>query len=109
MGVMGGSISGVPVLISDGALPGDVIVVDASGLVGGRSDVVLSEYNEGLAQISDAPDSPPTGATVLTSLWQENLSALVAERYFICSKVRSDAVAAFSGGYGSGFSPASLG
>ena len=104
---MGGSIAGVPVLISDSMLTGNVMLVDASGLGAGSSDLALSEIREGVVQMDSAPDSPPTASTNLVSLWQNNLTGILVERWMVNVKLRSDAVALVnnSGSYQGGFSP----
>jgi HK97 family phage major capsid protein len=107
MGPMGGSICGIPVLVSDGLLAGTVMLVDASGIGAGSADLALFENREGALQMDSAPDSPPTASTNLVSLWQSNLVGLMVERWFVAVKLRSDAVALVnnSGSYQTGFSP----
>ncbi len=56
--------------------------------------------------MNTAPDSPPTTSTVLTSLWQHNLTGLKAVRYFGAERLRDTAVAVISGVGYSGNSPA---
>jgi hypothetical protein len=105
----GGRIIGIPVISSDGVAAGDVLLIDASGVVAGSGDLILSEFADGIFQSDTTPDSPVTGATNLMSLWQLNLTAICLERWFVCSKLRADCVGAITGSYGAGFSPASLG
>jgi hypothetical protein len=66
----------------------------------------LTTLRHGSINMSTTPDSPPTSATHLHSLWQLNQRALVAERFFILEKLRTDAAAVVgSANYASGFSP----
>lgn len=97
LGPMGGSIQGIPVLVSDGVISGQVILLDASGIAGAPGEAALSAMREGVIISDSVPDSPVTGATVIQSLWQLNQSAIVSERWFAFSKLRSDAVAYASG------------
>jgi hypothetical protein len=47
--------------------------------------------------MESAPDSPPTGATVMLSLWQNDLVALRMERFFGFTLMRSNGAASLSG------------
>ncbi len=48
-------------------------------------------------QFETAPDSPQTALTGMVSLWQRDLRALMAERWFGFKKARTTAVAMLSG------------
>jgi hypothetical protein len=97
LGPLGGVVSSIPVIASDGVLSGQVILVDASGIAAAPGEVALQDFHEGALVADSAPDSPTLPSTVVTSLWQSNLAAIVVERFFCCVKVRSDAVAFASG------------
>jgi hypothetical protein len=107
LGPMGGSINGIPVLVSDGISAGLVVLVDAASCAAASGELILSEVEEALLQMDSAPDSPPTASTSMQSLWQMNLSAIRLERYLICVRLRDTAVAVVSNAnsYGSGNSP----
>ena len=47
--------------------------------------------------MSDAPDNPATASTVMTSLWQNNLIGLRAERTINWGKRRAEAVEYING------------
>jgi hypothetical protein len=94
---MGGTLMGTPVLVSDGCLAGDFILVDASGIGGAAGEMVLQQMREATLQLDAAPDSPPTAATTLVSLWQENLAGILCERYFVATKLRTDSVGYITG------------
>jgi hypothetical protein len=83
LGPMGGSINGIPVLVSDGISAGLVVLVDAASCAAASGELILSEVEEALSQMDSAPDSPPTASTSMQSLWQMNLSAIRLERYLI--------------------------
>jgi hypothetical protein len=70
---------GVKVVISSAA-GSKIIGVDADGLLvtEGGIDIVTGQPD---LQMNDAPDSPPTAATVMVSTWQRNLTAIKVERW----------------------------
>jgi hypothetical protein len=94
---LGGSISGVPILISDGLSAGQLALIDASGLAGGSDAVILDATQHATLEIDDSPDDPTTAGTVMTSLWQSNLRALRGERWFGVNKFRASSVALLEG------------
>jgi hypothetical protein len=94
---MGGVLFGVPTLVSDGILAGDIVCIDASGIGGAPGEVLLREYREGVYQAESALDSPISGSTTLVSLFQQNEVAIVCERFFAGVKLRADAVGAITG------------
>jgi hypothetical protein len=93
---LGGNISGIPALVSDSVLPGMVVLLDAGQIVTATSELILEELEEAVLQMDTTPDSPPTGSTTLTSLWQLNQVGIRAERWIIGQKLRSDSVAAIT-------------
>jgi hypothetical protein len=78
----GGVLCGVPVIVSSGAPTGNLILVDASRFAGFTDTVTLRASQQGLMQLSSTPDSPAVASTAMTSLWQQNLVALRAIRYW---------------------------
>lgn len=77
----GGSVDGVTVVTSNvaqnlviAAQPDLILYADDGG-------VTIDVSREASVQMDTAPDSPPTATTVLTSLWQDNLVGLRAERF----------------------------
>jgi HK97 family phage major capsid protein len=107
VGPQGGSILGIPVIASDAVTAGEVVLVDASAIAAGSDAVVISTMSEGSITPDTAPDSPQTASTNVVSLWQGDLSAILVERWWGASVLRSTAVAAISNAnsYGQGFSP----
>lgn len=93
LGPMGGSISGIPVLVSDAVPVGYLILVDASRIAAAGGEVILSQIDEATLQFDDAPSSPPTAATNVQSMWQANLTGIRVERYLIAQKLTTSAVA----------------
>ena len=107
LGPLGGSINQIPVLVSDGLSTGQVVLVDASGIAAASGDVSIKELHEGIVIMNSTPDSPQTLSTSYVSLFQQNLAAVVCERYFVATRLRSDACATLtnSNSYQSGTSP----
>jgi hypothetical protein len=97
MSPTGGYLGNVPALVSDGVTAGEIILIDASGIAGGSEAVILDATGEATLALDSAPDDPTTASTVMTSLWQHNLRALRAERWFGVTKFRSTSVAVLSG------------
>lgn len=101
LGIMGGSIEGIPVVTSDnivanGGSPADgwiivgMIAPDILLADDGAVDVDIS--TEASIQADSAPDSPATASTVTISLWQHNLVGIRCERFITWQKARSTSV-----------------
>jgi hypothetical protein len=107
MNPQGGSILGISVIASDAVTAGQVVLVDATGVAAGSDTIALNIMSQGSIMPDSAPDSPMTGSTTVVSLWQNNLSAILAERWWGSEKVRANCVAAVSNSnsYQQGFSP----
>ena len=103
----GGSILGIPVIASDAVTSGQVILADASGIAAGSDTIVLNTMAEGTIMPDTAPDSPQVAGTNVFSLWQNDATAILAERWWGAEKLRTTAVAAVSNSnsYQQGFSP----
>ncbi len=85
--VQGGSIAGVPILISDNVAAGSIILVDATGIAA-ANDIITQQVAD-QAAIALNPDAP----TSLTSMWQIGLLGIKCERWFGVEKLRDDCVA----------------
>lgn len=93
----GGTVSGLPVFVSGGipfnadTSPGtrQLVIGDAQGLAVDTGEIMLIPASEANLTVDD----------VTVNLWQKNLSALLAERIFAASVVRSGALAVISGSY----------
>lgn len=94
LGPLGGEVSpGLPLLISDAVPAGFLICIDASRIAAAGGEVILEELTEGVIEADDAPSSPPTGTSLLQSLWQLNLTGIRMERFMIATKLTTTAVA----------------
>jgi HK97 family phage major capsid protein len=92
MSANGGSVFGVRVVVSQtagtmviGVAPGYILYADDGG-------VSIDISREASLQMNDAPMDPVDATTVLTSLWQNNLIALKAERYIAWKRGTDNAV-----------------
>jgi hypothetical protein len=105
--VNGGDIAGIRVIASEALSTGQVVLVDAASVAANSDVIELSVLSEGSVMLDSAPDSPIVASTNVQSLWQQDLSALVAERWWSSQKLRTVSVAALTNAnsYVSGFSP----
>ena len=98
----GGTLLGYPVVTSEnipatGGSPADgypLIFVKASEIMlADDGQTIIDASREASVQMDTAPDSPPTAATNMVSLWQLNMTGLRAERWINWKKRRAQAVA----------------
>lgn len=101
----GGTLMGIPVVVSENIpsttgspTEGWPIILAAAReiLLADDGQVNIDASREATLQMETAPDSPPTAATVMTSLWQHNMVAIKAERFINWVKRRSTAVSYLS-------------
>jgi len=96
-----GSVGGVPVLISKfvagDSSGGAIILLDAAQLVLALGDVSVGVSTQAAIEMSDAPTDPPTGSTLLVSLFQHNLVGVRVERFCNWALASPGAVAYVSG------------
>jgi len=96
MGSTGGTVYGIPVIVSDYVPAGLVVLVNASDIfLADDGDVSVDTSMEASLEMSDAPahdSSTPTGAS-LVSLWQTNSVGVKAERMINWMRGRSQSVA----------------
>ena len=108
----GGSIAGIPVIVSD-YLPAvgspavtAVMLIDAAGIAADSEIVTLDTTTHATLEMTTAPTSTVGGlgspsapvAAEMVSLWQTNSRGLRASRYYGFRKLREDAVAVLEGG-----------
>jgi len=93
LGPSGGQILGVPTLVSDGIPAGQLLLLDAQQIAAADDGITLTNASQGTLAL----DTAPTGGTALHSLFQENLVALRAERYFAVQALATTAISAISG------------
>ncbi|WLB14813.1 phage major capsid protein (plasmid) [Bradyrhizobium elkanii] len=98
----GGTLLGLPVITSEnipatGGSPTDgypiILVSTPDILLADDGDITIDASREASLQMDTAPDSPATASTVMVSMFQQNMTAIRAERYLAWAKRRSSAVA----------------
>lgn len=92
----GGFIRGIQVVSSD-AIERDtsgatLLLIDASQIAAATASIVLDASERATLELGSDPAKPPSAATVLTSMWQQNLRALKATRWFAFKRLRDNAV-----------------
>jgi HK97 family phage major capsid protein len=94
MSPSGGSMAGIPVLVTDQMEADRVMLVDAAQLFGDAEPVVLDDTRHASLLLDDAP---APGAAAVTSLWQRDLYGLRGERSLSLAVVGDKAVALLDG------------
>jgi capsid protein len=92
MTVLGGNIAGIKVVVSDAAT--DAVLFDASQVCANSDTITIDASSQTSVQLSDAPTG---GAANLVSLFQANMRAMRATRYFGAEVLRPEAVAVITG------------
>lgn len=101
LGATGGTLLGLNVIVSE-TVPGDssgsiiVLLKQSEILLADEGGVTVDVSREASVQMNSTPDDPATAATVLTSLWANNLLGIRAERMITWRKRRPQAVAYIS-------------
>ena len=105
MNYNGGTIGGIPAVVSDGVPASTMVLVDAQQVAAASETIQLSSTMQAIVQMDTAPDSPPSASMVMTSLWQNNLTGLKAERIFGVQKLTTTGVCVLTGASYTGDSP----
>lgn len=88
----GGALLGVPVITSQAAGNRVILVHTPSILLADDGGVTVDISQEASLEMNTAPTSPVAAATVLVSLWQQNLIGVRAERFINWKRARTTAV-----------------
>lgn len=88
----GGSIMGIPVIVSNNVGNRVILVHAPSILFADEGGVQIDVSREASIQMDSAPSNPSDATTVLVSLWQRNLVGLRAERMITWIRARTAAV-----------------
>src|SRR5262245_17893092 len=101
----GGTLLGFPIVASEnipavGGSPADgvplIFVIAPEVMLADDGQILIDASREASVQMETAPDSPPTAASNMVSLWQMNMLGLRAERWINWKKRRAQAVAYIS-------------
>jgi HK97 family phage major capsid protein/HK97 family phage prohead protease len=91
MSQQGGSILGIPVVVSNNVGARIILVHAPSILYADEGGVQIDVSREASIQMDSAPTNPSDATTVLVSLWQRNLVGLRAERMITWIRARTAA------------------
>lgn len=92
LGAKGGNIMGIPVITSQAAST-NVILVDQQGvLFADDGGVTIDVSREASVEMETPVTDPVVAATVMVSLWQQNLIGLRAERFCSWKRARTASV-----------------
>jgi hypothetical protein len=81
--VTGGTLQGVPVIVSASAPAGTLTLIDAAAvLLADDGEIDISVSSEANVMLDSAP---VPGTTAYMSLWQHNLVGILAERYLLAA------------------------
>jgi len=90
--VSGGTAMGIKVFPSQSAGNNVILVQPSTVLYADDGGVTIDVSTEASVQMDNAPMSPPDATVVMTSLWQNNLVGLRAERYINWKRGRTGGV-----------------
>ena len=97
MSITGGSIFGIPVIVSNNVSNRVILMHAPSTLYADEGGVSIDASREASVQMDSAPANPADATTVYVSLWQRNLVGLRAERMITWIRARSAAVTYLTG------------
>jgi HK97 family phage major capsid protein/HK97 family phage prohead protease len=92
LGASGGTMEGVQVITSNTAQNWVIGLVPPYILYADDGGVTVDVSREASVQMESVPDNPANATTVLTSLWQNNLVGLRAERFINWKRAKLEAV-----------------
>ena len=92
MSIAGGTIMGIPVVVSNNVGNRVILVHAPSILVADEGGMRIDVSREATVQMDSAPANPPDATTVYVSLWQANLIGLRVERMITWIRARTAAV-----------------
>jgi HK97 family phage major capsid protein len=92
IGREGGSLLGIPVIVSNNVGNRVILVHAPSILFADEGGVSIDVSREASIQMDSVPSNPSDATTVLVSLWQRNLVGLRAERMITWIRARTAAV-----------------
>ncbi|WP_221179825.1 phage major capsid protein [Salinisphaera orenii] len=94
IGMNGGTLGGLPVVVSEYVTAGDIYLVDADNIYWATDGgIELSMSDQASIEMNDSPD----GTGSLVSLWQNNLSAFRVEQRLNWMPRRTNSVARITG------------
>jgi hypothetical protein len=101
MSPSGGKLLNVRAMVSD-AMPASsggstLLLLDLTGIAVSSSIITLDSSKHSTLELNTTPTDPPDAGANMTSLWQTDLIALRAERFFGYQRLRDLSVAIMTG------------
>lgn len=99
MSAMGGSMLGLPALVSSTLDGGTITLINAAAIAANSDGIEINTSRETNIEMSDAPtsDGVAGAGTSSVSMFQSDSAALLCVASFACERVRDDAVAELRG------------
>jgi len=97
VGAKGGTVNGITILGSNAAGTNVVGLIGPQILMADDGGVTIDVSREASVQMDSAPMNPADATVVMTSLWQNNLVGLRAERYITWKRASINAVKYLTG------------
>lgn len=97
MSPTGGFFKNIETVVSPIQGGGRLRLFNVSGFAGNADPMQMAASDEADVDLRTTPDSPPSSATVLTSLFMHNLTAIKCMVPFGIQKIRNDAAAELTG------------
>jgi hypothetical protein len=97
---VGGELVNLPMLISSGLAPGELVLLDAAGVAANADTITVKASTETDIEMSDAPAMDATAGTATAasvSMFQVDSVAIMATAIFGAELLRSDAVCKITG------------
>jgi hypothetical protein len=96
---LAGMMAGLPVLIASGVPPGELFLIDASGIAVDAGVPTVSVSGNANIEMSTTPTSASSTPTTaqLVSMYQSNSTAIKADAWFGAAVLRNNALAAITG------------
>ena len=84
MSAMGGELANLPCIVSSGIPANELVLIDASGIAadGGPVSVTASTQADIMMNTAPTMDSDPVVEAAMTSMWQNNCTAIKATAWF---------------------------
>ncbi len=96
---LGGELLNLPLLVSSGLAPGELVLFDAVGVAADADTIEVKASTQTDIEMQDAPTSDATTGTgaAMVSMFQVDSTAIMATAIFGAELLRSDAVAKITG------------
>jgi len=94
---IGGNIGGIPIVTSVSAPANTIVLIDAGEILMAQGPIELDTTEAANLEMTSTPTDPPVAATVMISLFQQNLFAIRAVQFVNWLAARPGSVALLTG------------